>query len=110
MEDYTYHLVLGEEKTLGAHMLEVCPSLAADLPSCEIHPLSIGARRDPVRLVFDAAPGPAVVLGLADLGERSGWSPTRSTWCHQTSRCRGCRSRARCDSRARTSGPRPSPG
>jgi L-arabinose isomerase len=70
MEDYTYHLVPGEEKILGAHMLEVCPTIAADQPSCEIHPLSIGGREDPVRLVFDAAPGPAVVLGLADLGER----------------------------------------
>ncbi|HEY8452795.1 MAG TPA: L-arabinose isomerase [Natronosporangium sp.] len=70
MEDYTYHLVPGEEKILGAHMLEVCPSIAADQPSCEIHPLSIGNREDPVRLVFDAAPGPAVVVGLADLGER----------------------------------------
>ncbi|HEY8474144.1 MAG TPA: L-arabinose isomerase [Natronosporangium sp.] len=70
MEDYTYHLVPGEEKILGAHMLEVCPTIAADQPSCEIHPLSIGNREDPVRLVFDAAPGPAVVVGLADLGER----------------------------------------
>ena len=62
MEDYTYHLVPGEEKILGAHMLEVCPTIAAGQPACEIHPLSIGAREDPVRLVFDAAPGPAVVL------------------------------------------------
>jgi len=51
-------------------MLEVCPSVAADRPRCEIHPLSIGGREDPVRLVFDAAPGPAVVVGLADLGDR----------------------------------------
>jgi L-arabinose isomerase len=70
MEDYTYHLVPGEEKILGAHMLEVCPSIAAGQPACEIHPLSIGGREDPVRLVFDAAPGPAVVVGLADLGDR----------------------------------------
>jgi L-arabinose isomerase len=70
MEDYTYHLVPGEELILGAHMLEICPSIAADTPSCEIHPLGIGGREDPVRLVFDAAPGPAVVLGLADMGER----------------------------------------
>jgi len=70
MEDYTYHLVPGEAKILGAHMLEVCPTIAADQPSCEIHPLSIGGREDPVRLVFDAAPGPAVVVGMADLGER----------------------------------------
>ncbi len=70
MEDYTYHLVPGEELILGAHMLEVCPSIAAGTPSIEIHPLGIGNREDPVRLVFDAAPGPAVVVGLADLGDR----------------------------------------
>jgi L-arabinose isomerase len=70
MEDYTYHLTPGQELILGAHMLEVCPSIAADTPSCEIHPLGIGGREDPVRLVFDAAPGPAVVVGLADLGDR----------------------------------------
>ncbi|MFI9318285.1 L-arabinose isomerase [Kitasatospora aureofaciens] len=70
MEDYTYHLEFGRELILGAHMLEVCPSIAADTPSCEIHPLSIGGREDPVRLVFDAEPGPAVVVGLADLGDR----------------------------------------
>ncbi len=70
MEDYTYHLVPGEEKILGAHMLEVCPSIADGRPSLQIHPLGIGDRDDPVRLVFDAAPGPAVVLGLADAGDR----------------------------------------
>ena len=70
MEDYTYHLGDPVPEVLGAHMLEVCPSLAAGRPSCEIHPLSIGGRSDPVRLVFDAAPGPAVILGLADLGDR----------------------------------------
>jgi L-arabinose isomerase len=70
MEDYTYNLEPGRELVLGAHMLEVCPSIAADTPSCEIHPLGIGAREDPVRLVFDARPGPAVVVGLADLGDR----------------------------------------
>jgi L-arabinose isomerase len=70
MEDYTYHLGPGPARILGAHMLEVCPSIAVDVPSCEIHPLSIGRREDPVRLVFDAAPGPGVVLGIADLGDR----------------------------------------
>ncbi|GAA1303009.1 L-arabinose isomerase [Planotetraspora silvatica] len=70
MEDYTYHLTPGEELILGAHMLEVCPSIAGGTASCEIHPLGIGGREDPVRLVFDAAPGPAVVVGLADMGER----------------------------------------
>jgi L-arabinose isomerase len=70
MEDYTYDLTPGRERTLGAHMLEVCPSIAGETPRCEIHPLSIGGREDPVRLVFDAAPGPAIVVGLVDLGER----------------------------------------
>ncbi|MFI6482175.1 L-arabinose isomerase [Nonomuraea sp. NPDC050663] len=70
MEDYTYHLVPGEQLILGAHMLEVCPTIAAGTPSCEIHPLGIGGREDPVRLVFDAAQGPGVVVGLADLGDR----------------------------------------
>jgi L-arabinose isomerase len=70
MEDYTYHLTPGEEVILGAHMLEVCPSIASGTPSCEIHPLSIGGREDPVRLVFDAEPGPAIVVGLADMGDR----------------------------------------
>ncbi|GAA1999407.1 L-arabinose isomerase [Catenulispora subtropica] len=70
MEDYTYHLEPGRELVLGAHMLEICPSIAAARPACEIHPLSIGGREDPVRLVFDAAPGPGFVVGLADLGDR----------------------------------------
>ncbi|OKI26879.1 L-arabinose isomerase [Streptomyces sp. CB03911] len=70
MEDYTYHLEPGRELILGAHMLEVCPSIASATPSCEIHPLGIGGREDPVRLVFDAATGPAVVVGMADMGDR----------------------------------------
>lgn len=70
MEDYTYHLEPGNELILGAHMLEVCPSIAAAKPKLEIHPLGIGGREDPVRLVFDAAPGEAVTLGMCDLGDR----------------------------------------
>jgi L-arabinose isomerase len=70
MEDYTYDLGADGAKALGAHMLEVCPSIAAGRPSCEIHPLSIGGRSDPVRLVFDAEPGPAIVASLVDLGDR----------------------------------------
>jgi L-arabinose isomerase len=70
MEDYTYHLAPGDEQILGAHMLEICPSISAGTPSCEIHPLSIGGRADPVRLVFTAPPGPAVAIGLLDLGNR----------------------------------------
>jgi L-arabinose isomerase len=70
MEDYTYHFGPGEPKTLGAHMLEVCPSITTETPSCEVHPLSIGGREDPVRLVFSAAPGPGFVVGMLDLGDR----------------------------------------
>ncbi|MFD0375624.1 L-arabinose isomerase [Streptomyces sp. NPDC127112] len=70
MEDYTYDMTPGNELILGAHMLEVCPTLTTARPACEIHPLGIGGREDPVRLVFDAAPGSGVVVGLADLGDR----------------------------------------
>jgi L-arabinose isomerase len=68
MEDYTYDFGRPSPAVLGAHMLEVCPTIAASRPSCEIHPLFVGEREDPVRLVFDAAPGPAVVLGMVDMG------------------------------------------
>ncbi|MGA9159757.1 MAG: L-arabinose isomerase [Actinomycetota bacterium] len=70
MEDYTYNLGAESPQVLGAHMLEVCPSIAAARPSCEIHPLAIGGREDPVRLVFTAPPGPGFVVGLVDLGTR----------------------------------------
>ncbi len=70
MEDYTYDFEPGEPLVLGAHMLEICPSIASGTPSCEIHPLSIGGREDPVRLVFDAQPGPAIVVAMLDLGDR----------------------------------------
>jgi L-arabinose isomerase len=70
MEDYTYDFAPAEPMLLGSHMLEICPSIAAGTVRCEIHPLSIGNREDPVRLVFTAAPGPAVVIGMLDLGER----------------------------------------
>ncbi|CCE74795.1 L-arabinose isomerase [Clavibacter nebraskensis] len=70
MEDYTYHLVPGEEKILGAHMLEICPTLTTGRPSLEIHPLGIGGREDPVRLVFDTDPGPAVVVAMSDMRDR----------------------------------------
>ena len=70
MEDYTYHLDPGGQAVLGAHMLEICPTIAAGTPSCEVHPLGIGGREDPVRLVFDAAAGPAVNVTVVDLGDR----------------------------------------
>jgi L-arabinose isomerase len=70
MEDYTYNLTPGQELSLGAHMLEVSPLIAEGKPRIEIHPLGIGGREDPVRMVFDAAPGEGVVLGMCDLGDR----------------------------------------
>jgi L-arabinose isomerase len=69
MEDYTYHLRNGGQ-VLGAHMLEVCPSIAEGRPSAEIHPLSIGGKGDPVRLVFAASSGTAVNASVVDLGNR----------------------------------------
>ncbi len=70
MEDYTYHLDPAGPQVLGAHMLEVCPSIAADTPSLEVHPLGIGGREAPARLVFTAAAGPAVNLSTIDMGRR----------------------------------------
>jgi L-arabinose isomerase len=69
MEDYTYHLKNGGQ-VLGAHMLEVCPSIAEGKPTAEIHPLSIGGKADPVRLVFTASSGSAVNASVVDLGNR----------------------------------------
>lgn len=70
MEDYTYDMEPGNGTILGSHMLEVCPSIADGRPTCEIHPLSIGGKADPVRLVFTAAPGPGTIVSIADFGER----------------------------------------
>lgn len=70
MEDYTYHLTDHGEYNLGAHMLEVCPSLAADRPRVEVHPLGIGDRNPPARLVFEGKPGDAIVVSLIDMGGR----------------------------------------
>jgi len=70
MEDYTYHLAPGRMKVLGAHMLEICPSIAAGKPLVDIHPLKIGGKADPVRLIFDTAPGAAVNASLIDVGNR----------------------------------------
>jgi L-arabinose isomerase len=69
MEDYTYDFS-GTPKVLGSHMLEVCPSIAAGKPSLEVHPLGIGGKADPVRLVFTAPSGPAVVASMIDIGDR----------------------------------------
>jgi len=70
MEDYTYHLSPQGHQVLGSHMLEIDPAIAAGQPSCEIHPLSIGGKEDPVRLVFNAPTGKALNASLIDLGSR----------------------------------------
>ena len=70
MEDYTYDLTPGDERILGAHMLEVSPTLTSARPTLEVHPLGIGGKDDPVRLVFTADPGPAVVVALSDMRDR----------------------------------------
>ncbi|MDP6525357.1 MAG: L-arabinose isomerase [Kiritimatiellia bacterium] len=70
MEDYTYHLDGKGMKVLGAHMLEVCPSTAQGKPSLEVHPLGIGGKADPARLVFNVAPGPAINVTVIDMGDR----------------------------------------
>jgi L-arabinose isomerase len=70
MEDYTYDLSDGDQRVLGAHMLEVCPSIAEGKPSLEVHPLGIGGKAAPARLVFNGSTGPAIVASLIDMGNR----------------------------------------
>ena len=70
MEDYTYHFEPGNEMVLGSHMLEICESIADGKPSCEIHPLGIGGKADPVRSVFNVAGGPALNASVVDMGNR----------------------------------------
>ncbi len=70
MEDYTYHFEPQNNFVLGAHMLEICPSIAKNKPTCEIHPLGIGGKEDPVRLVFDAAGGAARNISMVQMGNR----------------------------------------
>jgi L-arabinose isomerase len=70
MEDYTYHFGASGDKVLGAHMLEICESIAATRPKLEILPLSIGGKEDPVRLIFDAHTGPAIGASIMDMGQR----------------------------------------
>ncbi|MGA2867499.1 MAG: L-arabinose isomerase [Verrucomicrobiota bacterium] len=70
MEDYTYHLDPKGMRVLGAHMLEICPSIARQKPALEVHPLGIGGKADPVRLVFEAPAGPALNASMIDLGNR----------------------------------------
>jgi L-arabinose isomerase len=70
MEDYTYHFDPANQMVLGAHMLEICESIADGKPTCEIHPLGIGGKADPVRLVFNSAPGAALNASVIDMGNR----------------------------------------
>ncbi|MBP6431488.1 MAG: L-arabinose isomerase [Ferruginibacter sp.] len=70
MEDYTYHFEPNNEMVLGSHMLEICPSIAEAKPNCEIHPLGIGGKADPVRLVFNTAAGTALNASIVDMGNR----------------------------------------
>ena len=70
MEDYTYHFEPGKEAVLGAHMLEVCPSIASGKPRLEVHPLGIGGKADPARLVFEGGAGRALNASLVDMGGR----------------------------------------
>jgi len=70
MEDYTYHLQSNNKQVLGAHMLEICPSIAAAKPSLQVHPLGIGGKADPARLVFNTPAGPALNAALMDFGNR----------------------------------------
>jgi L-arabinose isomerase len=70
MEDYTYHFSASGDKVLGAHMLEICESIAANKPKLDILPLSIGGKADPVRLIFDANTGPAIGASIMDMGQR----------------------------------------
>ena len=70
MEEYTYHLEPGNNLVLGAHMLEICATLAAEKPSLEMHPLGIGGKADPARLVFNVPAGPAFNVSIIDLGNR----------------------------------------
>ena len=70
MEDYTYHFSPKRQLVLGAHMLEICPTIAQGKPSLEVHPLGIGGKADPARLVFNTPPGPGLNASLIDLGNR----------------------------------------
>jgi L-arabinose isomerase len=70
MEDYTYHFQQGRDRVLGSHMLEICPTISKEKAKCEVHPLGIGGKEDPVRLVFDSAAGRALNASIVDMGGR----------------------------------------
>jgi L-arabinose isomerase len=95
MEDYTYHLSPKGHQVLGSHMLEVCESIAAGKPKLEVHPLSIGGKEDPVRLVFDTPPGNAINASVVDLGNRFRMIVNEVKVVSLRSRCQSSRSLAR---------------
>ena len=70
MEDYTYHFSPKGDKVLGSHMLEICPSITSEKVKCEVHPLGIGGKEDPVRLVFNSDAGEALNASVVDMGGR----------------------------------------
>ncbi len=106
MEDYTYHLGEPRQKILGAHMLEVCPSITAERPTCEIHPWASGASRTRSAWCSRHAPAPGSSSGCRTWAIACDWSPTRSTWWSRTLPCHACRWRARYGSRVPTCAPR----
>ena len=111
MEDYTYHLDPRGPKVLGAHMLEVCPSMAAANPvAAKSIRWAIGGKGDPVRLVFTAPPGPAVNAALFDLGDRFRMLVNEVDVVAPPSRCRSCRWRGRSGRLGPTLKRRPRPG
>ncbi len=102
MEDYTYDLEPGNELFLGAHMLEVCPSLAGDRPRIEVHPLGIGGKSDPARLVFFWGGRPGLLISLIDMGGRFRLILHEVEAFSPSTRCPICRSPGLCGSRNRT--------
>ena len=111
MEDYTYDLVPGDERILGAHMLEVSPSLTTTKPRLEVHALGIGGKEDPVRLVFTADPGPAVVVAMSDMRDRFRLvGERRRERRAAASAAEAARRPRRVEARARLRRPAPPPG
>jgi L-arabinose isomerase len=95
MEDYTYHFTGNGDKVLGAHMLEICESIASHKPKLDILPLSIGGKADPLRLILDANLGQAIGASIIDLASASASSPTWWIWSCPMRRCPGCQWRGR---------------
>lgn len=102
MEDYTYHFEKGNDTVLGSHMLEVCPSIAAEeKPILDVQHLGIGGKDDPARLIFNTQTGPAIVASLIDLGDRYRLLVNCIDTVKTPHSCRNCRWRMRCGKRNR---------